>query len=248
MGQGRRAASLAFPCSHACIITCLCVYLHVCMYACMYASFAFPRRAACIRVVGRVTMCVCSATAPGDGQHSRLRAASSQRLRLFCLADRAQHHAELLEGAARANRACFLMLPRALLQHAHKIQDVGISGAAGDLAHDDQCGMEDVVQHTLRICRFDRAAAGVRAVLLRCWYVPCCVSRDRRTLAMRVAQLESESRREKEASECRAPPPCLSIRTTGAPCRPRRHQWPAQGLSRATAFRSTSTTRNTRRE
>ena len=32
-------------------------------------------------------------------------------------------------------------------------QDVGISGASGDLAHDDQCGMEEVLQHTLRICR-----------------------------------------------------------------------------------------------
>jgi hypothetical protein len=33
-------------------------------------------------------------------------------------------------------------------------QDVGITGAAGDLAPDEQCGLEDVMQHTLRICRF----------------------------------------------------------------------------------------------
>jgi hypothetical protein len=33
------------------------------------------------------------------------------------------------------------------------LQDVGITGASGDLAQDDQCGMEEVLQHTLRICR-----------------------------------------------------------------------------------------------
>ncbi len=150
-----------FTCVYNCMLNCIFTCVHVCI-VCIPALRS-------LRTRGRVTICVCSATAPGDGQHSRLRAASSQRLRLFCLIDRAQHHAELLEGAARANRACFRMLPRALLQHAHKIQDVGISGAAGDLAHDDQCGMEDVVQHTLRICRFDHAAAGFIQRIL-----PCC--------------------------------------------------------------------------
>ncbi len=37
-------------------------------------------------------------------------------------------------------------------------QDAGISGASGDLAHDEQCGVEEVLQHTLRICRCDAAA------------------------------------------------------------------------------------------
>jgi hypothetical protein len=36
-------------------------------------------------------------------------------------------------------------------------QDVGITGAAEDLAPDDQCGLEEVMQHTLRICRFGSA-------------------------------------------------------------------------------------------
>jgi hypothetical protein len=56
--------------------------------------------------------------------------------------------------------------------------------------------VEEVLQHTLRICRCDAAAlahAAERAA-------PCS-SRSFRTLAMRVAQLESESRREKEVRE-----------------------------------------------
>jgi len=81
---------------------------------------------------------------------------------------------------------------------------VGISGAPGDLAHDDQCGMEEVLQHTLRICRCNAAMMSADANMNS----SLCfddASRERiRTLAMRVAQLESESRREKEV-RCRPP-------------------------------------------
>jgi hypothetical protein len=89
VGQGRRAACLrSYVCMrvHACVFTCFYVYLCVRMYACVCITCVPVPRS--FRMRGRVTMCVvCSATAAGDGQHSRLRAASSQRLRLFCLAD-----------------------------------------------------------------------------------------------------------------------------------------------------------------
>ena len=98
----------------------------------------------------------CSAFArdsSGDGQHTCVRPSTSHRLRVICAAEGAEYHNDLLEGVACAQHARVCDALCESKQFFHCLTGRGHQRRPGDIAHDDQCGMEEVLQHTLRICR-----------------------------------------------------------------------------------------------